>query len=189
MIGDQLYVVGGWDLTGKSPGSWQPDALVYDFAKPTAGWQTLPRPDFKRRALAAGNWHGKLFALGGMNEKAKPTVRVDVFDPQTGRWSQGPKLPGDGMHDGFGVSAWNVNGDLYVSGLRGVLYRLNNTGSAWEEAGRLQTPRFFHQLVPGPHGSLLAVGGASEDGHLASIEKIDLNEDHFVKSRSAKESR
>jgi hypothetical protein len=61
---------------------------------------------------------------------------------------------------------------LYVCGMRGVLYRLNDTGSAWEEAGRLETPRFFHQLVPGPSGDLLIVGGASMNGHLATIEQI-----------------
>jgi N-acetylneuraminic acid mutarotase/uncharacterized GH25 family protein len=173
VIGDKLYVVGGWNLEGKSPGTWQPDALAYDFNNPKVGWQKLPLADFKRRALAAGVWKGKLFALGGMDEKAKPSLRVDFFDPQSGKWSQGPKLPGVGMA-GFGVSAWNLDGDLYVCGLRGILYRLSNTGSAWEEAGKLETPRFFHQLVPGPHGSLLAVGGASINGHLASIEQIDL---------------
>ena len=41
VIGDKLYVVGGWRLAGrnpegKSPGTWEPDALVYDFTKPEA---------------------------------------------------------------------------------------------------------------------------------------------------------
>ena len=188
VIGDQLYVVGGWDLTGKSPGSWQPDALVYEFAKPTAGWQKLPRPDFKRRALAAGNWHGKLFALGGMNEKAKPTVRVDVFDPQTGRWSHGPKLPGNGMHDGFGVLAWNVNGGLYVSGLRGVLYA-QQYGVGMGRGRPTTNAAVLSPACAGtarkPAGRGRRFGGRSSGW----IEKIDLNEDHFVKSRSAKESR
>ena len=187
VIGDRLYVVGGWKLDGKSPGTWQPDALVYDFNDAKAGWQKLPLPEFKRRALAAGVWKGKLFALGGMDEKAKPSLRVDFFDPQSGKWSQGPKLPGVGMA-GFGVSAWNLDGDLYVCGLRGVLYRLSDTGSAWEEAGKLETPRFFHQLVPGPHGSLLVVGGASMNGHLATIERIELKTAHVVKKGTPKQA-
>ncbi len=187
MMGDKLYVVGGWKLDGKLPGTWQPDALVYDFADAKAGWQKLPQPDFKRRALAAGIWKGKLFALGGMDEKAKPSVHVDFFDPQSGKWSQGPKLPGVGMA-GFGVSAWSLNGDLYVCGLRGVLYRLSDTGSAWEEAGKLETPRFFHQLVPGPYGTLMAVGGASMIGHLATIERIDLQSQPAGKSYAKKRS-
>jgi hypothetical protein len=87
---------------------------------------------------------------------------------------------------GFGASAWNQEGDLYVCGFRGVLYRLNADGSAWEEVGKLETPRFFHQLVPGPHGSLLAVGGASMNGHLATIEQIDLKNEHVGKKNADK---
>jgi hypothetical protein len=77
VIGDKLYVVGGWRLAGKAPeeertkGHWEPDALVYDFTKPDAGWQSLPTPEFKRRAIGAGVWKGKLLVLGGMDERRK----------------------------------------------------------------------------------------------------------------------
>ncbi|HEX4414903.1 MAG TPA: hypothetical protein VH107_14810 [Lacipirellulaceae bacterium] len=173
VIGDKLYVVGGWNLDGKSPGEWEPDALVYDFTKPADGWQKLPLPEFKRRALGLGNWQGKVVVLGGMDEKAKVSMDAFIFDPATGKWASGPKLIGAGMA-GFGVSAWNLDGNLYESGLRGTLYRLNVSGSEWEEVGKLETPRFFHQLVPGPHDDLLVVGGASMDGHLATIERFDV---------------
>lgn len=174
VIGDKLYVVGGWRLAGKSPGTWQPDALVYDFNQPAAGWQKLPLPDFKRRALAAGIWKGKLVALGGMDESADVSLRVDVYDPESRKWERGPDLPAADMA-GFGASAWNLDGELYVCDLAGVLYRLSDKGSAWEEAGRIATPRFFHQLVPSHRGGLLVVGGASQDGHLATIERVQLN--------------
>jgi Kelch motif len=182
-----LYVVGGWNLAGKSPGTWEPDALAYDFTKPEAGWQTLPLPDFKRRALAAGSWKGKLVALGGMDEKAKISMKVYIFDPESRKWEKGPSLPGAGMA-GFGASAWNLDGKLYVCGLRGILYRLNDAGSGWEEAGRMATPRFFHQLVPAPHGGLMVVGGASENGHLATSERIELNDARVVNHGKAKQS-
>jgi hypothetical protein len=179
VIGDKLYVVGGWRLEGKSRGQWEPDALVYDFTNPDEGWQKLRPTGFKRRALAAGVWKGKLVALGGMNESAKVSLRADVFDPQTGKWEKGPRLPGAGMA-GFGASAWNLDGNLYVCGLGGVLHRLSKDGSSWEEAGRIATPRFFHQLVPGPDGGLMVVGGASQDGHLASIERVEIQDDRAV---------
>jgi N-acetylneuraminic acid mutarotase len=174
VMGDKLYVAGGWRLEGKSPGAWEPDALVYDFAKPESGWQKLPEPEFKRRALGLGEWKGELFVIGGMDEKNKISMEVYSFDPATGKWTKGPNLPGAGMA-GFGLSAWNLDGNLYVCGVRGVLYRLNDTGSAWEEAGRVETPRFFHQLVPAPHGGLMVVGGASIDGHLATSERVEMN--------------
>ena len=102
VIGDKLYVVGGWELAGKSPGTWQPATLAYDFAQPQNGWQEVKELPYKRRALAAGEWNGKLVALGGMDEKGKISMRVDLFDPATGEWTQGPNLPGAGMA-GFGV--------------------------------------------------------------------------------------
>ncbi len=177
VIGDKLYVTGGWTLSGPRKVEWLADSLVYDFANPSVGWQQLPAQSFQRRALAAGEWQGKLFAMGGMDEKAKISRRVDIFDPQTGTWSEGPKLPGAGM-SGFGISAWNLDGKLYVSGFRGQVYRLSDDGSEWEEVARLATPRFFHQLVPaGAADALLAVGGASREGHLVDLELIDVSAD------------
>ncbi len=172
VIGDRIYVVGGWNLDGKPPGSWEPDALFYDFVNPDKGWQKLPQPEFKRRALALGQWNGKLVAMGGMNEKPDVAMDVFIYDPATDKWSKGPSLPGAGMA-GFGVSAWNLNGDLYECGVRGVLYKLNDAGTSWEEAGHLKTPRFFHQLVPAPKGGLAVVGGAAMSGHIASIERVE----------------
>jgi hypothetical protein len=110
-----------------------------------------------------------------MNEKGRPTQLVDIFDPEKNEWSTGPKLPGGGMA-AFGGAACDINGQLYASGLRGIVYRLNDTGSAWEEATRMATGRFFHQLIPTPAGQLLAVGGASQEDHLADIELIDVGQ-------------
>jgi N-acetylneuraminic acid mutarotase len=175
VIGDKLYVTGGWTLSGSRKGKWLTDSLVFDLKNPSAGWQPLPEQSFQRRALAAGTWQGKLVALGGMDEKQDVSQEVDLFDPQTGQWSKGPKLPGAGMA-GFGVSAWNLDGDLYVSGFRGQVFRLTEDGSGWEEVARLATPRFFHQLVPaGVDGALIAVGGASRDGHLVDLELIKVD--------------
>jgi N-acetylneuraminic acid mutarotase len=176
VIGDRLYVVGGWALSGSSPGEWQQDTLVYDFSDPSAGWQALAKPPFKRRALSASHWDGKLVAIGGLDDQGEVAQQVDLFDPESRIWNEGPKLPGDG-HAGFGVAAWNLGGRLYASGLNGILFRLSDDGSQWQEAGRLQKPRFFHQLVPSVDGkALLAIGGASRGGHIADIEWLDISE-------------
>ncbi len=184
VIGGRIYVVGGWALSGSSPGDWQHDALVYDLSDPPlgrelgaerqGGWQTLPEPPFTRRALAAGHWNGKLVAIGGLDENGDVSHRVDLFDLGSGQWTEGPNLPGEAPA-GFGASAWNLDGRLYVSGIRGVLFRLSDDGSQWEDVGRLEKPRFFHQLLPSACGEgLLAVGGASRAGHIADIERINI---------------
>lgn len=175
VIGDKLYVVGGWELGGPGHGEWCETALVYDLAGDGAEepqWQELPAPEFRRRALAAAEWNRKLVAIGGMTDEREVSQRVDLFDPAAQEWSQGPDLPASDMH-GFGISACNVNGSLYVSGASGVVYRLSDDGDAWEEVAELEMARFFHRLVPAPTGDLLAIAGAAHGhGHLASIEAV-----------------
>lgn len=172
VIGDKIYVVGGWTLTGNSKGKWLDTAWSFDLTKPDAGWQAVASPTFKRRALAVAEWNGKLVAIGGMDDTAKPSRRVDALDLATGQWSELPSLPRNEMA-GFGVSAWNLDGKLLESGADGEVRQLADDGSKWETVGELATGRFFHRLMPAGHARLLAVAGASMDeGHLASIESF-----------------
>jgi hypothetical protein len=184
VIGDKLYVAGGWKLAGKGRGEWQQELLAFDFAKPQVedgprraggqAWEKLPAMPSSRRAVAAGEWRGKLVVIGGIDEDGAVSRDSTIFDPATSKWTDGPQLP-EGDLAGFGASAWNVDGRLYVSGLPGVLYRMSDDGQKWEEAARLKTPRFFHRLLPGPKpGTILAVAGSAEDGHVADIEVLDV---------------
>lgn len=187
VIGDKLYVTGGWTLTGSRKGEWLEDSLVYDFADPSAGWKSLPKQDFQRRALAAAAWQGKVAVLGGMDQDADISRRVDFFDPATGEWSQGPELPGTGM-SGFGVSAWSLGDDLYVSGFNGRVFKLSSDGKKWDVVAKLVQPRFFHQLVPAAKDdALLVLGGASRDGHLDDVELIDVSAAAIKKAGAAAE--
>lgn len=174
VIGDVLYVVGGWTLDGDDEGEWQAGALAFDLADPGAGWRELPEPPFKRRALAVGRVDGCVVALCGMTDDADLSKQVFFFDPAAGEWSEGPEFPGRPF-DGFGLSAWNLDGALYAGGMQGVLYRLDDDRQGWTKADEFATKRFFHQLVPAHGGGLLAVAGASpEVGHTATTERLDL---------------
>jgi N-acetylneuraminic acid mutarotase/uncharacterized GH25 family protein len=171
VIGNRLYVVGGWRLAGSKSGEWLDRSVVYDFDNPNDGWQPLPEQAFQRRALAAGEWQGQLAAIGGMDEDQAISQRVDLFDPNTRKWSRAADLPGEEMA-GFGVAACSIGGRLYVGGSEGVVYRLSKDGKKWESVGKLTNPRFFHQLVPDGSTGLIAIGGATEKGHLADSERI-----------------
>jgi N-acetylneuraminic acid mutarotase len=172
VIGDRLYVVGGWTLSGDRTGDWLDTAWSFDLTKPDGQWEPLPSPAFKRRALAAAHWNGQLVALGGMDADVAMCSEVFVLDLASGQWKQLADLPGESDMAGFGVSAWNLDGKLYLSGSEGSLYRLTDDGARWEVAGQLAQPRFFHRLLPADKDALLVVAGASMTGHLASIEKI-----------------
>lgn len=174
VIGDRLYVVGGWTLAGESPGDWRPEALVYDFTNPEAGWQTIADPPVRRRALAVAQLDGRPVALGGMQQDGGITDRVSAYDPASDTWTELPELPGE--HNGFGLSAWSMGGALYIAGAEGVIYALQPGQQEWTKIAELDDPRFFHRLLPAGEQSLLVVAGASTaDGHVATIELVDLS--------------
>jgi N-acetylneuraminic acid mutarotase len=175
VIGDKLYVVGGWALKGDSPGDWQRELLTYDFSTQSSGqgdWKKLPPMPSSRRAVAAGEWQGKLVVMGGIDEDGAIQRAATIFDPATGKWSDGPQLP-EGDMAGFGASAWNLDGRLYMSSLPGELYCLSEDGTKWEKAAELKMPRFFHRLLPATAPkSILAIGGSAVDGPVSEIEVL-----------------
>lgn len=176
VVGDLLYVVGGWNL-GKDQ-KWHDTALVADLSQPTLVWKELPKQPFKRRALGVAYHAGRVYAIGGMSETG-PSVEVHYFDTATQTWSAGPMVPGmtgaPGDHaavmNGFGCSAFEFDDRLLLSTMDGAVHALAADGKAWSTVGKLQSPRFFHRMVP-HGGELLFVGGAARGGHLDSIERM-----------------
>jgi N-acetylneuraminic acid mutarotase len=177
VVGDRIYVAGGWSL-GKGPPKWHETAWYLDLAakpgengpaKKRSGWQPIANPPFQRRAASLGHLDGKVYVIGGIEADGQTTTETDIYDPATDTWQPGPKLNGKGM-EGFGTSAFELNGQLFVTSYSGKLQRLAATG--WENVGELNQDRFFHRMVPW-HDSLLVVGGASmEDGKRLTIEVL-----------------
>jgi N-acetylneuraminic acid mutarotase len=174
VIGDKLYVIGGWALGGETRrahgANWHKTYLTLDLAKPDATWQTHPQP-FERRALAVYAIGSKLYAIGGMTSDEEITTEVSMLDTATGQWSEGPSLPKDKL-GGFGFAAVAHEGRLFSSGATGVLLELRN--DAWVPIAKLVHPRFFHRLVSGGAGKLIALGGESKDGKKTPPELIAL---------------
>ncbi|WP_165228036.1 kelch repeat-containing protein [Aquisphaera insulae] len=173
VVGDLLYVIGGWNMPGgeASNSEFLEDALVIDLTRPSAGWQPLPKPPFQRRALAVAERGGKIYAVGGLEDEGSVVRRVDIYDPATRTWSRGPDIPG-GKIQGFAPSAFSVSGELYVSGSDGTIQRLSPAGDRWELAGQLAVPRMTHRLLPGIDGDVLAVGGTASRKSVDSIESL-----------------
>ena len=161
ILGDKLYVAGGWQLTGgTNRPAWPANALVLDLANPRAGWKEFPQP-FQRRALALAALGSRVFCIGGMDSDNQPTLAVDIYDTATGMWSKGPELPA-GKFKGFSCSAIAQDGRIYANAFQGDLLRLAADARSWEVVGRLEHPRMAHRLVPAGATQLIALGG--EDG-------------------------
>ena len=175
VVGDTLYVVGGWAMRGEEGKQWSDQMLSLDLSNPAAKWQSSETP-FKRRALSAGFQGDKLFVVGGMQQKGGPTAGVMVYDLKSKQWSEGPKLPGEGGMAGFGSSCFNIGGELYASTYGGDVLKLSKAGDAWEHKFELETGRFFHRLLPLAKDKFMLVGGANMDvGKLTEIEVFSLN--------------
>ncbi len=171
VVGERLYVVGGWKLNGAgNKPHWHENACVLDLGKASPKWETIPQP-FVRRALTAAVLRGKIYVVGGMNAKARIERTVNVFDPASGRWSVALELPGI-ARNGFTAASCVAGERLYVSPADGKLYRLSASGDAWEEAGALAQPRVVHRMVEGPGGRLIVLGGASKQGNVARTETL-----------------
>ena len=129
-----------------------------------------PQP-FKRRGIAAQPVGEKLYVIGGMDSDDEMSNTVAVLDTKTGTWSDGPALPQDKL-GGFGFAAVAHEGRVFASGAAGVLLELR--GDTWVGIAKLEHPRFFHRLVPGGKGRLIALGGESKQGKKTPPESIAL---------------
>lgn len=171
IVGDQLYVVGGWELNGEGDGDWHNTALVCDLSQDKLTWKEIAKPTFLRRALAVAGYQGKVYVLGGMTSDNEVTQAVSIYDPKSDQWSTGPNLPGTGMAT-FGPSAFGGNDGLFCTVQDGSLLRLSNDGKSWENVGSLKHPRFFHRLVIADDGRLLVVAGTTRGGKVTATEAI-----------------
>lgn len=170
----KLYVLGGWTLDGKSRDArWAEHGWVMDLSNSAAGWKSLADQGFKRRAVAAAATSKHIYVMGGLTEKGVST-RVDIFDPETGAWSQGPELPLNDRMRGFGGVAIAIADDVFFSGYSGRIWRLTEGDAQWTDTGYdLKTPRFFHRIVESG-GKLILLGGADKAGATANVQTVDV---------------
>jgi N-acetylneuraminic acid mutarotase len=171
VLGDSLYVFGGWSLEGPEKTTWHTTGCVLDLKQPTAGWKVVESVPFERRAFSVTAHEGKIYVIGGMQKDGGPTTAVSVYDPASGKWSDGPKLPADKEFEGFGNAAVSCGGTLLVTTHGGQAYRLSADGKAWESTGQVAHPRFFHRLVPLSTSEVVSVGGA----HMATGKVLELD--------------
>ncbi len=153
VIGDAVWVVGGWSLQGQSK-TWHTTILRLDLNDLEAGWSSIDAP-FERRAVAAATVDGRVVVMGGLDRGRAMSSEVDVYDPATERWSKGPAFAGPG----FGMAGFGHEGAVVATGMDGVVRRWAPSDGAWTQISTLAYPRFFHRIVPAEDGDLLVLGG------------------------------
>lgn len=171
VIGDTLYVVGGWNMQGATETSpWADTMVALDLSNPKAEWRSIPQP-FKRRAFITAVHGGRLYVIGGLNQRNGIERAVSIYDPATGKWSDGPDLPG-GEGNGFAPAAGTVDGRLVASLADGSVVVLNETARTWETIGT-NARRVAHRLVPRGTQAIV-LGGAARNENLDLVEAIEV---------------
>jgi hypothetical protein len=172
LVGDTLYVVGGWKIAGDDT-TWHTTAWSMDLSSTEPQWVEIAKPPFVRRAMATVAHRGKLFVLGGMNEKGGPTKSVAIYDPNADTWSEGAELLGEKPMAGFGAAGWSVEGALVVTTYEGDIQRWNEDAQQWELLGKTADARFFHRLLPLDGQHVVSLGGANmAEGKFLELEVI-----------------
>ncbi len=169
VVGDHLYVAGGWRLAPEQDGIWTDSVLRLDLANEMATWESFPAP-FQLRGLTVCATDSELIVIGGMGAKGGFSNAVHVFDPVNEAWRRGPEFPGSA----FGVAATVSNDVVYASGKDGQVFAWSLEDDAWVALTSLAFPRFFHQIVAGDFGELLAVGGIGPGGRVRHVERIEI---------------
>lgn len=170
IVGDTLYVIGGWilDGSGRNSGDWHDTYLTLDLNDLDAGWTEHEQP-FTRRALGIAVHGDHVVVVGGMTPDGA-TNDVHLLDTTTHQWSDGPAYPGMG----FATSAVGIGGRVMTSGMQGRVFSYAPGEAEWRQDGTLTFPRFFHQLVA-DGDRLIALGGIvgmSPDARVRHIEAV-----------------
>ncbi len=174
VVGDSLFVVGGWMIDGKEKTVWSDNMVSIDLSDPDADWETISVP-FKRRALSVAHQGDQLYVVGGMQESGGTTSEVEIYDIKSKSWRDGPTLPGSGEMEGFGSSSFNVGSRLVVSTYGGSVLKLNEAADGWQQIHQLENGRFFHRLLPLTSDKFILVGGANmETGKFHEVQVLDV---------------
>lgn len=168
VVGDTLVVSGGWHMRGSDKPVWHDSTVTLDLKDRNALWKSHSQP-FQRRALTMAVIDNKAAVMGGLTGDGKTAAAMNLFDPATGKWTEGPAIP-QGNMNGFSPAACVLGGRLYLNPADGKVYVLEQ--STWKIIQDVRYPRFVHRMVPAGPDAMFVLGGASRAGAVAAVEVI-----------------
>lgn len=135
-------------------------------------WELLADAPFARIEMAGAAHDGRIWLAGGLSALGNAVADVEIYDPGTGTWMDGPPLPAP-MHHGALVST----GDrlLVIGGYLGdpftfpqdQVLELSPAGDGWVEAEPLPDPRAAGAAAWDGQRVVYA-GGVAADGRVRS---------------------
>jgi len=159
VIGDNLYLTGGFDITGA-----ETPTQVYDFSTNT--WSEAAADPFTFIGTDAV-LGGKLYQVGGEDPSTlAPSGAVSVYDPSAGTWSQAPSYPIAISGQACGVmggSVYCAGGENAAGTAVSAAYKYTPGDSDWQQVASL--PAALGSSAFGvANGELLVSGGQDASG-------------------------
>jgi Galactose oxidase, central domain len=135
-----------------------------------AAWEVLGDAPFARLEMAVAAHDGLIWLAGGLSPIGAALTDVDVFDPATGEWSDGPSLP-TGVHHAALVS--DGEGLILVGGYLGadfsrptdIVLVLAAGADEWAAGPSLPEPRAAGAAAFDGFRVIYAGGVSTEDIH------------------------
>ncbi len=122
VLGNRLHYVSGLmeDRDTDSPDHWTLDLDAWA-RNGQARWEHAAPLPVPRNQLSVAVLHGKLYAIGGQlnhDSQQLDQSRVDIYDPQTDCWVEGPTLPYGHSHSEG--ATFVHNGRIWMAGGHGT---------------------------------------------------------------------
>lgn len=167
-IGGTIYVVGG-----ALGGVTRAEVFALDVASRT--WRTVAPVRTPREHLAVVAFEGRVWALAGRQGSLSSNLStVEIYDPATDAWTDGPSLP----RAAGGCAAIVHGGKIYLLGgeapdvASDELDVFDPATRTWSIAAH--TPRPRHGLGLGTLGNAIVIPGGGDKPMLAAIADVDL---------------
>jgi N-acetylneuraminic acid mutarotase len=165
-LGGYIYIVGGVGESG-SLLRYDPDADL---------WSRLATLEQRREHIAVGVLDGEIYAIGGRWEGSGELRAVEIFDPASDQWRQGPELTTS--RAGFGATSV---GDLIVVAGGEVIFTgdealqsveiLSSDASAWVLGPPL--PVALHGVpMAADDGRVYLLGGSDRPGGIDNQGRV-----------------
>ena len=184
VVGDSIFVFGGWNLNGDSE-DWASHGFRLDLGAKTPNWTKLEMPEMKRRAMSLAAADSKVYMIGGMSDAGDILNEVAVYDIEKATWDTVADLPAAGRLKGFGNSAFAVGDNIFCQTFDGELRVLKPDATQWAAVKKLEK-RFFQRLLKLNDNQLVIVGGSNmSTGFTTKTELVSIGKSINIKPKAA----